>query len=387
MKAALRSHVVAALLLVPLGAALVAQPAAAQQQSRYAISDARLKSSGGLRPGDTLFLSAIVTAGAQDVTITLSPNVHVRLAEQSPGAYAGSYVVQPGDGIDPFRWMTVRAMWPDRGMAVRDYPFPGDFRVNAVPTRPPVAVPPVLVPPHQQPRPPHQQPPVATAPHIERFSVRPVERLTQGSVLRFSLSGQSRADASLDIPGVARGIDLREVRPGVYEGNYTVRRNDDLRAFETAVATLRRGPLRSTAQLNLRDEGVRPGYQAGRPGRDDGRPGAGRPGRDDGRPGAGRPAADTTPPQISGQTPRNGERVNERQRTHISARITDQGSGVDPSSVRLRVDGLDVTRNARIDGNEIRYMEQMGRGRHSAELVVRDKAGNTASSSWSFEVH
>jgi hypothetical protein len=59
---------------------------------------------------------------------------------------------------------------------------------------------------------------------------------------------------------------------------------------------------------------------------------------------------------------------------------------VDPRSVTLRVDGRDVTRNARIDGNEINYTDDLGRGRHTAELSVRDRAGNTARKVWSFEV-
>jgi hypothetical protein len=50
------------------------------------------------------------------------------------------------------------------------------------------------------------------------------------------------------------------------------------------------------------------------------------------------------------------------------------------------VDGRDVTRQARIDRDDIRYADDLRPGRHFAELVVRDRAGNVARQSWSFEV-
>jgi hypothetical protein len=89
---------------------------------------------------------------------------------------------------------------------------------------------------------------------------------------------------------------------------------------------------------------------------------------------------------IRNVSPADGSRVVERDRTTISARLSDDGRGVDPRAVTLRVDGRDVTRNARIDGNEINYRDDLGRGRHTAELTVRDRAGNTTRRAWSFEV-
>ena len=88
--------------------------------------------------------------------------------------------------------------------------------------------------------------------HIERFVMRPMGRIESGRELRFRLVGTPGADAWLDIPGVIRGVDLVEVRPGVYEGTYTVRRRDDLDAFGRAVATLRNGNQRTTARVDVR---------------------------------------------------------------------------------------------------------------------------------------
>jgi hypothetical protein len=93
---------------------------------------------------------------------------------------------------------------------------------------------------------------------------------------------------------------------------------------------------------------------------------------------------DQRPPRIVDVTPDHGDRVGDRRRTRISARFQDQGSGVDAAF--LRVDGRDVTWRARFDGDEIRYREDLAPGRHVAEVVVRDRAGNTSRRAWSFVV-
>lgn len=72
--------------------------------------------------------------------------------------------------------------------------------------------------------------------------------------------------------------------------------------------------------------------------------------------------------------------------TRIAARFGDQGSGVDPASVVLRIDGRDVTGRARVDQDDVRYAEDLRPGRHMAELVVRDRAGNASRRSWFFDV-
>lgn len=191
---------------------------------------------------------------------------------------------------------------------------------------------------------------VAPAPAIERFTLRPAGKLLPGRELRFQLVGLPGARASVEIPGVVRNVALRETKRGVYEGRYTIRRRDDLAAFDHAVATLRRGPERFTAQVAFAD----------------------------------RP--DRNAPRVSQLTPGNGTRVDEYGRTFIQARLSDDRSGVDPRSVRLIVDGLDVTADARISDDAVAYRERLGRGRHRAEVVVRDRAGNETRSAWTFAV-
>jgi hypothetical protein len=93
---------------------------------------------------------------------------------------------------------------------------------------------------------------------------------------------------------------------------------------------------------------------------------------------------DERAPRIVDVTPDEGDRVSERGWTRISARFRDRGTGI--AKVSLRVDGRNVTGRARIDSDEIRYAENLRPGRHFAELVVRDRAGNTARKAWSFDV-
>ena len=95
---------------------------------------------------------------------------------------------------------------------------------------------------------------------------------------------------------------------------------------------------------------------------------------------------DRNAPEIYDVTPDQGARVGDRGLTRIAARFNDDRSGVDPRSVTLRVDGRDVTGRARIDGDDIRYAEDLRPGRHYAELLVRDRAGNLARRAWTFAV-
>jgi hypothetical protein len=201
----------------------------------------------------------------------------------------------------------------------------------------------------------HAQPARAefARPAIERFALNTHGRIEPGKELHFRLRGVPGAQAWVDIPGVTRGIAMTETRPGVYEADYTVRRRDDARAFERATATLRVGNQRVTARVDVRGDEER---------------------------------RDEQPPRITDVTPGEGVRVSERGRVQLFARLGDEGSGVDPASVRLRVDGRDVTRAAQVTGDELRFRDDLREGRHSAEIEVRDRAGNATRKAWSFEV-
>lgn len=335
MKTALRTHVAAALLLLPMSAVLVAEPAAAQQRAVVAqpgIHSMALNSNAGLAPGATLRVQLYASPGARAASVALgSSGVRISLHEQSGGNYVGSHTIRRGEYVDPLQVMTARATYRGDHIVSQGFTFPPAFQALAMGAAP------------------------AVAPEIQRFVVRGANRIVPGRELRFRLVGAPGAEASVRIPGVVRDVDLTEIRPGVYRGSYTVRRADDLDAFDRAIAILRSGNQRTTARVVLEDD-------------DD----------DFAR-------RDAQPPQITDVTPTNGERVDDR-RTRISARISDNRSGIDTDSIRLRLDGQDVTHAARITEDRIRYRDELDRGNHTAELVVRDRAGNVTRTAWSFRV-
>lgn len=135
--------------------------------------------------------------------------------------------------------MTVRAGWGEGPVAVA-FNYPPSFQALAMGAGPAAIGNPV----------------------VNSFAMSPVSDLEPGSVVRFRLEGTPRARASVNIPDVVRGLPMREVRPGVYVGRYTVRHGDDPDAFSDARAVLRSGNQRVVARVNTTDE--RYGYGYGR---------------------------------------------------------------------------------------------------------------------------
>jgi hypothetical protein len=348
----LRSHAAALMLLAPVAATLVAQPAAAQQRAPVAqpsIVTMSLNADAGLSPGSTLRVQVTATPNASRASVTLGEGgVVVPLQQQAAGTYTGSYVVRRADRIDPTQLMTARVTFGERVYS-RQFNFPSGFQAQAMGAAPTAA-------------------PTPPAVAIERLAMRPIGRLEPGRELRFRLTGAPGADAWLDIPGVIAGVDLAETRPGVYEGSYTVRQRDNPDAFRNAIATLRSGHQRATARvdMNWREEGGRDERVAAREER--------------------LPVRDERAPQILDLMPANGDRVPDRGRTHVGARLSDEGSGVDAANVRIRLNGRDVTEDARVTPEEVQYRGDLGPGRYRVEISVKDLAGNTTTKSWGFDV-
>jgi len=322
----LRSTVAALMLLVPVAASFVAQPVHAQARTaaQPAITNMALNSDAGLSAGATLRVQVIATPNARRASLTLGDSgVTVPLRQATAGKYTGSYVIRRTDRIDPTQLMTARVQFGERTYS-RQFNYPAGFQALAMGNAPGTVA-------------------------IERFVMRPMGRLEPGTELRFRLNAAPGGDAAMDIPGVINGVDLAETRPGVYEGTYTVRRRDNPDAFRSAVATLRNGNQRATARLDLN-------------------------GRDE------------RSPSITDLAPANGERVGDRGRAVVSARLADEGSGIDRDSVRLRLNGRDVSSDVRVSDSEASYRSDLDPGRYTAELSVRDRAGNATTKTWTFDV-
>lgn len=78
-------------------------------------------------------------------------------------------------------------------------------------------------------------------PKINRFEVDPPNQLLPGSQLLFTLAGSPGGSASVRINGVNGKLALPEVRPGVYEGAYTVRNRDRIAVNTVVTGNLRLG--------------------------------------------------------------------------------------------------------------------------------------------------
>ncbi len=96
---------------------------------------------------------------------------------------------------------------------------------------------------------------------------------------------------------------------------------------------------------------------------------------------------DNSSPKISDLEPSSGATVDTGKPT-ISAAYSDALSGIDSSSVTLRVDGADVTSETTVTETGISYIPTtaLSDGTRSAQLTVYDQAGNKAYKAWSFIV-
>lgn len=118
---------------------------------------------------------------------------------------------------------------------------------------------------------------------------------------------------------------------------------------------------------------------------------------------------DTTPPDVTIIEPAMGVVINGVPPIYFEARITDEGSGVNPATVRLLLDGEGVPR--RREGREFEdepgfhydlrtatltyktpepttasLVKPLPDGRHTVTVIAADWAGNTVTKTWSFIV-
>lgn len=218
----------------------------------------------------------------------------------------------------------------------------------------------------------------AAQPRITNMSLNSDAGLSAGATLRvqvYATPNARRASLTLGDSGVT--VPLRQASRGNYTGTYVVRRSDRIDPMQTMTARVTFGERTYSRQFNFP-----PGFQAlamgNRGDRDEARRDRD---RDDER-----VRRDRHAPQISDLTPASGERVGERGRTEVSARLDDEGSGIDRDSVRLRLNGRDVSSDLRVSEDEATYRADLEPGRYTAELRVRDHAGNTTTKSWTFDV-
>lgn len=204
---------------------------AAAAVSAQQIDGLQVNSDGGVAPGSTLRFSLEGTPRSQ-AQVTLNVNggkISVPMREVKPGLYQGAYTVKRNDRIDPNGLVATRITTGNRWVAT-NFTYPQSFLAQA---------------------PSQQQPTAAAAARIERFTAASDgASLEPGGQVRFVLRGAPGGTATVGIPGVASDVRLREVNPGIYRGNYVIRRNDNLNGFASAAATLRVGNTAVSSNLS-----------------------------------------------------------------------------------------------------------------------------------------
>jgi hypothetical protein len=88
-----------------------------------------------------------------------------------------------------------------------------------------------------------------STPQIDSFSVNQVNQLTPGTELVFTLQGTPNGQATFTIGNLATNIPMREIEPGVYQGRYTIRRQDQLSNNVVVRANLSQGGQIASTRL------------------------------------------------------------------------------------------------------------------------------------------
>jgi hypothetical protein len=327
MKKQIRNQVAAFFLLLPAATVLLAVPGIAlAQPSMPELRSLQVGTDDGLRAGARLDFTVEGTPRGQvGLALRGAPRT-IMLKETSRGVYTGSYTIRRQDRLSESSAIRATLKVRNRSIAT-NYSFPAGIAGQSVAVVPPSGL------------------------KIDRFTVAPVDKLEPGAELRFTLNGAPGGTAEFDIPGVINNVAMREVRPGVYEGGYTIRRLDNLAPSRPVVATLRVGDRAVTSALT-------------------------------------QPLmADAKPPVIRNMSPRDGESIIRSATTSVSGTFDDAGGvGVDPKSVRIMLAGRDVTAAAQITPQFFTYRADLPAGRYAADVTAKDMVGNTVRQTWTFDV-
>lgn len=194
-------------------------------------------------------------------------------------------------------------------------------------------------------------PPTGTPLEITGIDVRSRnEWLRPGDTVDVEMSATPGLQANFRIPGLIDRVEMRETSAGVYQGSWKVTAGTSLSGAKV-LGEIVRGTetkvIQASASMNV----------------------------------------DTTPPVVSGLIPEDRNRV-PANRLSVSAVFDDaSGSGVRAEDVVLRIDGKDVTREATVTSSFVSWRpDTIVAGRHTAELDLTDRAGNTVQKRWEFNV-
>ncbi len=329
MNVNLRNRVAALFLLLPVATVMAALPSATTaQMAALELHSLQVSSDGGLSAGAQLGFTIEGTPRAQ-VNIRLDGgNRDIALKETSRGVYSGSYTIMRQDILT--QTSAIHAVMQEGGRnIVVNYTFPAGMAVQPVTD------------------------PAASTDRlkIDRFTLVPLKRIEPGAELRFSLTGMRGGVADIEITGIVNHIPMREVRPGVYEGAYTIRRQDNLTSSRALVATLWQGE--KSVKANLNRSWV---------------------------------SSEAQGPAIRNLSPRDGSTTT-GSRITVSASFDEaDGSGIDPKTVRILLSGRNITEASKVTPQFFAYRANLQPGHYTADVTARDPVGTALRKSWGFSV-
>ncbi|HEY0858655.1 MAG TPA: glycine zipper 2TM domain-containing protein [Albitalea sp.] len=201
------NHQLSILALAIAAAVPMALPTAAQAQVYSTAPAATIASFGvdpvrRLRPGNVLAFRIDATPGALVMLQIEGASTGLRMSEVRPGRYEGQYTIREGDRLSANSLVTARVVKDGRSATATL----SRSLLRGAPDPVPNA---------------HAS--------IAGFTVSAPDRIRPGDELNFALTGAPGGQARVAVEGVPRRIALTEVRQGVYEGSYVVRRKDKLR--------------------------------------------------------------------------------------------------------------------------------------------------------------
>lgn len=201
---------------LPLGA--VAQTQGARQvlhADSFAVDAVR-----SLVPGTELQFELQATPGAEVTLQIAGATGSTQLVETRAGVYQGAYTVRTRDRLNAKSTVTARIVKDGQVMhAALDQSL-----LRGAPSPVPPA-------------------------RILAFSVKAPDRLRAGDELSFSLAGVPDGQARVAVRGIEKSIPLTEVSHGLYEGSYTMRRQDRLRGDLVATGYLTKNRVETSQRF------------------------------------------------------------------------------------------------------------------------------------------
>jgi hypothetical protein len=190
---------------------------------------------------------------------------------------------------------------------------------------------------------------------ITTFDVDAPRSLRAGSTIGFTLVGSPGGNATVQIPGVTGEVQLTETSPGRYTGSFTIPTNTD------RPITVSKASIIGRLRIGTADRLIQAGNSL---------------------------VIDSEAPRITATTPEDNGRVT-KARPNITAVFDDAGgTGIDPTTVRILLDSRDVTADATVTSNLVVYQPgaNLAAGRHEAQIMASDRAGNPVNRRWTFMV-